>query len=97
MPCRELGRQHLHDDFAPEPMLVGDEDARHAAAAELALERVAAAEGRLELIAEFARLNSVGGKEDARMYGFGKPRSSSTSISRESRHLVWRSILLTFE
>ena len=45
----ELGRQDLDDDLASEPRLVGDEDARHPAAAELALERVGSTQRRLEL------------------------------------------------
>ena len=47
---RELGRQHLDDDLPLEPRLFGDEDAAHAAAAELALEAVGVAEGVLELV-----------------------------------------------
>ena len=41
---RELGRQHLDDDSPAEARVFGDEHARHAAAAELALEAVALAE-----------------------------------------------------
>ncbi len=48
-PLREVGREHLHDDLALEPLLLGDEDAAHAAAAELALEAVGVAERLLEL------------------------------------------------
>ena len=40
----ELGRKDFDDDFASEGGLGGDEDARHAAAAELSLEGIAAAE-----------------------------------------------------
>ena len=39
-PAQQFRRQHLDDDLAAERRLLGDEDARHAAAAELALERV---------------------------------------------------------
>ena len=38
--CREVGRQDLHHDFARQRGLLSDEDARHSAAAELALECV---------------------------------------------------------
>ena len=48
-PLREVGREHFHDDLALEPLLVGDEDAAHPAAAELALEAVGVAERFLEL------------------------------------------------
>ena len=47
-----LRRQHLHDDLALQRMLFGHEHARHSAAAELALERVGAAEYGLELFAK---------------------------------------------
>lgn len=36
----ELGVQHLHDDLASEPRVVGDEHARHAPAPELTLKNV---------------------------------------------------------
>ncbi len=49
---RQFGRDHLHDHHAAECVLVCDEHARHAAAAEFALEGVAVAEGGLELGAE---------------------------------------------
>ena len=49
MPAASSGREHLHDDLASEPDFVGDEDARHPAAAELALERVRSTQRRLEL------------------------------------------------
>ena len=52
-PLRQLRREHLHDDFSLQAMFFGDEHLRHAAATELALQRVAAAEGGLELIADF--------------------------------------------
>ena len=45
----ELGAQHLERDLAVVPEVVGEVDRGHAAAAELALDRVAAGEGRLEL------------------------------------------------
>ena len=48
-PLRQLGREHLHDDLPLEPQFLGDEDAAHAAAAELALEAVGVTEGFLEL------------------------------------------------
>ena len=51
-PLRQFGRQHLDDDPPLEPQFLGDEHARHAAAAEFALERVAAAQRRLELVAQ---------------------------------------------
>jgi hypothetical protein len=49
---RELGREELDDDFATEARLVGQEDARHAAAAELLLEGIGGAERRLQLRAQ---------------------------------------------
>ena len=49
---RELRGEHLHHDRTPERLLDGDEDARHASAAELALERVIGAERGLELLPE---------------------------------------------
>ena len=48
----ELRREDFDDDFAAEPDFVGDEDARHAAAAELALEGVGSTQRRLELCLE---------------------------------------------
>src|SRR6266550_2626285 len=48
---RGLRREHLDHDLAVERGLLGDEHARHPTAAELALERVATAQGRLELVA----------------------------------------------
>ena len=45
----ELRREDFDDDLAAEADFVGDEDARHPAAAELALERVGSAQRRLEL------------------------------------------------
>ena len=46
----ELGEQHLDDDPAAERGLVRQEDARHAAPAQLALEPVGVAERGLKLI-----------------------------------------------
>ena len=46
-PLGELGREHLHDDAPAERRLLGHEHARHPAAAELALEGVAALQCRL--------------------------------------------------
>jgi hypothetical protein len=47
-PGRQLGRQDLHHDVAPERLLARHEHARHPAAAELAPERVRGPEGRLQ-------------------------------------------------
>ena len=47
---RELGRQHLHHDAAVERRLGREKDARHATAAELALDGVVGAERCLELV-----------------------------------------------
>src|SRR5213596_1542709 len=52
---RSLRREHLDHDLAVERGLRGDEHARHPTAAEFALERVAAAQGRLQLVAEIRR------------------------------------------
>ena len=46
----ELGQEHLDHDLAAQRGLVRQEDARHAAAAQLALEAVGAAQGGLQLI-----------------------------------------------
>ena len=48
----ELGRQHLDDDLAAEPGLLGEEDAAHAAAAQLPQDAVGVAEGGLEALLE---------------------------------------------
>ncbi len=54
---RGLRREDLDHDLATERGLFGDEHARHAATAEFALDRVAAAQGRLELVGQ------VGGRQ----------------------------------
>jgi hypothetical protein len=54
-PGRHLGREDLHDDWTLEPHLLGEEDAAHPAAAELALDGVSAAKLGLQLLAEFGR------------------------------------------
>jgi len=41
----KLGGQDFHDDFSSEPSFLGEEDARHATAAELALDPVAVGQG----------------------------------------------------
>ena len=48
----QLRRQHLDDDFPVEATLVGDEHARHAPAAEFAVERVRRTKSLLQLLAE---------------------------------------------
>jgi len=45
----------------PQPVLVGDEHARHPAAAELLLEREAVAESLLQLVAELGHLRMSSG------------------------------------
>ena len=45
-PAASLRRQHLHDDAAAERGLPGEEDVRHSAAAELALDAVGVTRGR---------------------------------------------------
>src|SRR2546428_11169938 len=52
---RGLPREHLDHDLAVERGLLRDEHARHPTAAEFALERVASAQGRLQLVAEIRR------------------------------------------
>src|SRR5207253_5822729 len=52
---RGLRREHLDHDRAVERGLLGDEHARHPTAAEFALERIASAQGRLQLVAEIRR------------------------------------------
>src|SRR5665647_1400221 len=48
----KVGGEDLHDDAPAESCIGGDEYARHAAGAELVLDGVGGAEGRLELRAE---------------------------------------------
>ncbi len=55
---RQLGRQHLHDDAPAERGVLGDEHARHARPAELALDRVGVAERGLELVAKISHTES---------------------------------------
>jgi hypothetical protein len=50
-PSRQLGREHLHNDAAPERLFDRDEDTRHPAAPKLPLEGVRRTEGGLELVA----------------------------------------------
>ena len=47
---RKIGRQNFHDDTAAERALLGEKDATHPAAADLALQRVSAAQRGLQLI-----------------------------------------------
>ena len=47
-----LGRQHLDDDLPAQPGLLGQEDAAHAAAAQLLDDAVGVAEGGLEALLE---------------------------------------------
>ena len=63
--CGQLGRQDLHDDLAPQRLLLGHEHARHPAAAELALERDVVTESRLELIAQIHSSRSEGGASES--------------------------------
>ena len=49
-PSSELRGDDLDHDLAPERRLLGDEDARHAAAAELALDAVAVGERERETV-----------------------------------------------
>src|SRR5438132_1011144 len=49
---RQLGGQHLHHHLAAEPHFFREEYAAHAAAAELLVDSVRGAEGRLEAVAE---------------------------------------------
>src|SRR6185437_2759518 len=51
-PGGELRGKNFHNDAAAESPLFGDEDARHAAPAELAVEGVRSAQIRLEVVAE---------------------------------------------
>ena len=57
----ELRRQHLDDDSAAERRVVRDEDARHPAAGELALEDVRASECCLESTANVHALSEAVG------------------------------------
>jgi hypothetical protein len=47
-----LEQENLDDDLPPERCLLGDEDVRHAAAAQLAIDAVSVAEGGLQPICE---------------------------------------------
>ena len=51
-PLGELRRKQLDDHFPPERGFLSEEDARHAATAELMLERVGAGERCGQLVAE---------------------------------------------
>jgi hypothetical protein len=46
----ELGQKHLHHDFAAQRPFVSDENPRHSAAAQLALQQVDLAHGELQLV-----------------------------------------------
>src|SRR5258705_3181873 len=65
-PTGEIGRQHLHDDRAPERRLGGDEDAAHPATAELLLERIGGTECALQLVAQLRHRRPSSG--DTRSY-----------------------------
>ena len=84
---RELGRQHLHHDLALESRLLGHEDLRHAAAAEFALDGVAAAQGRLELVAQL----SHGGRGWSRSQGAQARTGGRDNLARASRKPACRS------
>ena len=48
----QLRREDFDDDPAAERVLLGDEDPRHAAAAELAVDDIAGSQRRLEIVAQ---------------------------------------------
>jgi hypothetical protein len=50
--ARQLGREHLDHDLAPQGYLGREKDSRHAATAELALDGVRAAQPRFEFLLE---------------------------------------------
>jgi hypothetical protein len=54
----EVGVEHLHHHLAPERRLVGDEDAAHPAAAELALDGVGGAERPLQPVLNVRRAHA---------------------------------------
>src|ERR1039458_4458192 len=54
-PLRQFGQQDLHHDLPLEPQLLGDEHARHPAAAKFTFQGVATAEGGLQLVAQLRR------------------------------------------
>lgn len=62
----DLGRQDFDDHFAPQRLLFGDEDPRHPAAAEFALQRVGGAEGVLQIVAQCHR-RPVSGEVECRL------------------------------
>ncbi len=76
----ELGREHLHDDLAAEAVLVGDEHARHAAAAELALERIAPGERLLKF--------SIGGRQSHGSLGSGSRANVRRGKANSHRRLA---------
>ncbi len=66
MPAASSGESTLTTTLRPSACLVGDEDARHAAAAELALDGVRSAQRRLELALEVCHGGeSRGGTRDS--------------------------------
>ena len=87
---RELGEQHLDHDLSAERLLVGEEDVRHAAPAELAVEHIRLAERGLELIAEGRDHRHHGGRRWNLTAGPGLGhglRARSPSASAEARLL----------
>jgi hypothetical protein len=70
---REVRREHLDRDVAVELYVAREEDDAHAAAAELALKRILAGEGGLEVEEFGGRLRHVvrldGGEREVLVYG----------------------------
>jgi hypothetical protein len=58
-PLGQLARQHLHDDAPAKCKLLRHEYARHATAAELALDAVLAAQDLIQAVAEVVRRGQV--------------------------------------
>ena len=83
-PFGRFGREDLDHDVAVQPDVVRDEHARHAAAAELAVDAVGVAEGLLEGVGEGGGhgVQSVGRSTVWRMTPYAT--ASSRSVSRRS-------------
>ena len=79
----EIGRQQLHHDLPSERRLFGEEDAGHAAAAELTLERVRAAESRLEVVAEVGHGVWAWGRNGGANVPFGPATVNEPCVSSE--------------
>jgi hypothetical protein len=74
----QLGRQHLDDHFTAETPFFGHEHARHTAA-ELVLERVVTAKGRLESLAKVGVHGSWSARAEGTVASHREPANGSAS------------------